>query len=201
MSKDEKREKADTYHHGDLKESLIKAGLKLLVEEGPENFSLRKVAAICNVSHAAPYKHFKNKEELINSISIFVSNKFFKSLKEIEEKDPKDKIVELGKRYVSFMVENYDCLKYLFFNSSSKPIFIENNKFKSNEIESFNVFLDCAKGYLKSQNIKEEEYMQDIVAMWAMVHGLATMIANNTFKYDGDYLKLVEDILRNNLKF
>ena len=37
--------------------------------------------------------------------------------------------------------------------------------------------------------------------MWAMVHGLATMIATNTFNYDGDYMDLVESILRNNMKF
>ncbi len=50
---------SDTYHHGDLKESLIIEGLKLFNEEGADKFSLRKVAALCNVSHSAPYKHFK----------------------------------------------------------------------------------------------------------------------------------------------
>ena len=62
------KNREDKYHHGDLKECLIKAGLKLLVEEGVDNFSLRKTAAMCNVSHAAPYKHFKNKEELIKDL-------------------------------------------------------------------------------------------------------------------------------------
>ena len=75
--------KADKYHHGDLRESLIKTGLKLYNEEGAEKFSLRKVAALCNVSHAAPYKHFKSKEDLINAISEYVFCNFKNSLNEI----------------------------------------------------------------------------------------------------------------------
>lgn len=52
----------DIYHHGDLKESLIRTGLKLFNEKGIENFSIRKLAALYNVSHSAYYKHFKNKK-------------------------------------------------------------------------------------------------------------------------------------------
>ena len=55
----------DKYHHGTLKEDLINKGLELLNKEGFEGFSLRKVASMCGVSHTAPYKHFKDKYELI----------------------------------------------------------------------------------------------------------------------------------------
>ena len=48
------------YHHGNLKNELIEAGIALINEEGLSGFSLRKVAAKCNVSNAAPYSHFNN---------------------------------------------------------------------------------------------------------------------------------------------
>lgn len=194
----------DKYHHGDLKECLIKSGLKLLIEEGPKGFSLRKVAAMCNVSHAAPYKHFKNKEELINAISVFVHNKFEESLIEIECDNPYEKIIGMGKKYVSFMVENYDYLRYLFFNnysSNTKSVIVEENGIQKNDFKSFNIFRTAAEECLEYKNVHKENYSQDIIAMWAMVHGLATMIATNTFDYDGDYMELVESILRNNMKF
>ena len=198
------KNKEDKYHHGDLKESLIRSGLKLLVEEGAEGFSLRKVAAMCNVSHSAPYKHFKNKEELINAISAFVYNKFEESLSEIECDDPYEKIIGMGKKYVSFMVENYDYLRYLFFNnysSNTKAVIVEKNGIQKNDFKSFNIFRMAAEECLEYKNIDKENYSQDIIAMWAMVHGLATMIATKTFNYDGDYMDLVESILRNNMKF
>jgi len=195
---------ADKYHHGDLRESLIKIGLKLFNEEGAEKFSIRKVAALCNVSHAAPYKHFKNKDELINAISEYVFSNFQRSLNEIVEKyksDPYKRIIELGKKYVWFMVENPDYLKFAFLQNSESEIVIEENKLRSVEYGSFNVFKNCALDFLKSINIKEEEYAQDIIAMWSMVHGLATMLSYKTFVYKGDYIELVENILSKNLKF
>ena len=195
---------ADKYHHGDLRESLIKMGLKLFNEEGVEKFSIRKVAAMCNVSHAAPYKHFKNKEELINAISEYVFSNFRSSLNEIVEKykdNPYERIIELGKKYVWFMVENPDYLKFAFLRNSESEIVIEENKLISVEYGSFNIFKDCALDLLKSINVKEEEYAQDIIAMWSMVHGLATMLSYKTFVYKGDYLELVEKILIKNLKF
>ena len=195
---------ADTYHHGDLRESLIKMGLKLFNEEGAEKFSIRKVAALCNVSHAAPYKHFKSKEELINAISEYVFSNFQSSLNEIAEKykdNPHERIIELGKKYVWFMVENPDYLKFAFLRNSESKIVIEENKLRSVEYGSFNIFKNCALDLLKSINVKEEEYAQDIIAMWSMVHGLATMLSYKTFVYKGDYLELVENILIKNLKF
>ncbi|MBD5638595.1 TetR/AcrR family transcriptional regulator [Clostridium botulinum] len=195
---------SDTYHHGDLKESLIIEGLKLFNEEGADKFSLRKVAALCNVSHSAPYKHFKNKEELINAISQYVFGEFEKSLREIAEMykdDPYKKIMELGKKYVWFMVENPDYLKFLFLNNYKYEIIVDENKLETKISGAFGLFKNSAIEYLKSINVKKEEYAQDVIAMWSMVHGIAVMLANRTFIYNGDYLELVENIIHKNLKF
>ena len=58
-----------TYHHGDLKNALIKAGVEILSQEGVEGLSLRKVAQRAGVSHNAPYSHFPDKQSLIAAIS------------------------------------------------------------------------------------------------------------------------------------
>ena len=59
---------SDTYHHGNLREALIEAGIRIINESGEDALSLRKVASACDVSHAAPYAHFKDKNELIEAI-------------------------------------------------------------------------------------------------------------------------------------
>lgn len=196
--------KNDTYHHGYLRESLIKMGLKLFNEEGEENFTIRKVASLCNVSHTAPYRHFKSKEELINAISEYVFTKFQDSLNEIVElyiNDPSKRIIELGKKYVWFMVENPDYLKFAFLTKTQPGTVVGEDKIKNAGTDTFNIFENCAFDFFKSINVKEEDYVQDILAMWSMVHGLATMLAYKTISYEGDYLKLVEKILRKNLNF
>src|SRR5512133_2982244 len=57
------------YHHGDLKNALIQAGVEILAKDGLHGLSLRNVARKAGVSHAAPYAHFSDKQALIAAIS------------------------------------------------------------------------------------------------------------------------------------
>jgi len=58
-----------TYHHGDLKEALIRASHKILNEQGADSLSLRAIAAEVGVSHMAPYSHFKSKKALFQEVA------------------------------------------------------------------------------------------------------------------------------------
>ncbi len=193
----------DKYHHGDLRETMIRTGAKLLAEDGTEKFSLRKLASMCNVSHAAPYKHFKNKDEIISAIGEYIEREFTEALMEVVDiykDDPMKKITELGKRYVSFMVENKDYLKLLFLNPKEHRIEINVNEMKKFNYAPFQIFRECALEALRYMDSDPKEYGRNIIAMWSTVHGLAIMLSNNTIVYDGNYLELVEQILTLNMK-
>lgn len=58
-----------SYHHGDLRNALIAAGVKLLADEGMAGLSLRKLARAVGVSHNAPYMHFPDKEAVLAAIA------------------------------------------------------------------------------------------------------------------------------------
>ena len=68
---------SDKYHHGDLRNALIEEGIKMINSSGEQTLSLRKLAEKCGVSMAAPYAHFKNKEEMVNAIKEYLD---FKSM-------------------------------------------------------------------------------------------------------------------------
>ena len=57
------------YHHGDLRNALILKGLDVLNEKGVSGLSLRQLARDIGVGHNAPYRHFKNKTELLEAIA------------------------------------------------------------------------------------------------------------------------------------
>ena len=59
-----------------LKEKLLTAGIDEILTHGMGDFSLRRVAASCGASCAAPYKHFKNKEEFIRATIAFIEEKW-----------------------------------------------------------------------------------------------------------------------------
>jgi AcrR family transcriptional regulator len=63
------RKRPDAYQHGDLRPALIQAGLKLLTEGGTRSLSLRAAAQLAGVSHAAPYRHFRDKDALVAAIA------------------------------------------------------------------------------------------------------------------------------------
>ena len=73
------------YHHGNLRNALIGAGLELINTEGEENLSLRKVALKCGVSNAAPYAHFNSKDEFIAAIQQHIMDLFTSTLEQTVE--------------------------------------------------------------------------------------------------------------------
>jgi len=58
-----------SYHHGDLRSALIRAGVEILQKEGPEALSLRAVARAAGVSQTAPYRHFTDRRALVAAIA------------------------------------------------------------------------------------------------------------------------------------
>ena len=53
------------YHHGNLKEALVRAALDLIAEKGPAGFTFADAARWAGVSPAAPYRHFRDRDELL----------------------------------------------------------------------------------------------------------------------------------------
>lgn len=194
----------ENYHHENLKAELIKKGLKLLDEEGYENFSLRKVAKACSVSHTAPYRHFKSKDDLIMAIALEALHKFNQSLQEAVDKYPNDnksQLTEIGYSYVKFFVENPEYLRLLFLSDLSKHFKNENYETLKNGEQSFRTFYDTIERYQAENHNSAAGSSTDLNALalscWGLVHGMAILIAKKDFSYDGDYLELVRKILWN----
>ena len=192
----------ETYHHENLKAELIEKGLKLLDEEGYENFSLRKVAKACSVSHTAPYRHFNSKDDLIMAIALEAHHKFNQCLEEAVNKYPNDnksQLKEMGYAYVKFFVENPEYLRLLFL--SDLAIDFKNkhiDTFKNGE-QPFQTFYKAIERLQAESQNSEGGNCTDPNALalscWGLVHGMAILIAKKDFSYEGDYLELVRKIL------
>ena len=112
-----------SYHHGDLRTALIEKGIEVIDQKGIEALSLRKVAAACGVSEAAPYAHFANKNELVGAIESHVSDKLLTALRESvdETGETPEGLVDLGCAFIMFFVRNpqYFDLIYSHLNISA----------------------------------------------------------------------------------
>src|SRR5258707_770154 len=112
------RKRPDAYQHGDLRRALIQAGLKLLGESGVAGLSLRAAAELAGVSHAAPYRHFRAKNELVAAIAEEGLKLLTRSMQaEIEACSSRDVLVRLraaGHGYVSFALAHPAYFRTIF---------------------------------------------------------------------------------------
>lgn len=68
--KQERETERRGYHHGNLRQALVEATLALIEEKGPTGFTLAEAARMAGVSPAAPYRHFKGREDLIAEVAL-----------------------------------------------------------------------------------------------------------------------------------
>ena len=165
------------YHHGDLKVELIKTGLKMIQENGIEKLSLRRLSAVCNVSEAAPYSHFKNKNELLAAMQEYVTQQLRNSLETAyegtEEKHSPDSILNMGKAYVLFFLQYPEYYTFIFtqpcvnIDLSMEPC--------KDSFSPFQYFKERAYFVYGKKGFTDEKIKYGIIAMWAKVHGLAAI--------------------------
>lgn len=186
------------YHHGDLRNSLIEAGIELINEEGAKGFSLRKVSALCGVSQAAPYSHFEGKEELLQAMQDYVTEQFMEVLEKAvkfypNKKDPKV-ILELGKSYVMFFINNPQYFTFLF----SQPCMKVNLSLDSdgtNNFPPFELLKNTVFNVFGESGMSKEKMEDTIISLWATVHGLAFIATMKNVCYDKDWETKIEDII------
>jgi len=93
------------YHHGNLKEALVRAALELIAQKGPAGFTFAEAARWAGVSSAAPYRHFRDRDELLASVALRGFNQFEKALSRAWDDGRPELFVafdRLGKAYLDF---------------------------------------------------------------------------------------------------
>ncbi len=103
-SKDEK-DSPRGYHHGNLREALLRAALELIAQKGPAGFTFAEAARWAGVSPAAPYRHFRDRDELMANVALRGFEQFEAALKRAWNDGKPDVFAALdrtGKAYLGF---------------------------------------------------------------------------------------------------
>ncbi len=93
-----------SYHHGNLKEALVRAALELIRKRGPHGFTLREAARRAGVSHNAPYRHFRHRDELLAEVAAEGFERLTKFLNDAAARgsNPLERFQLSGSGYVHF---------------------------------------------------------------------------------------------------
>ena len=188
----------DGYHHGDLRRALIQAGVELLRTEKAEALTLREVARRAGVSHAAPYRHFSDKQALLHAIAKEGFELLRAQLAATAAERVSAPIVRLKKllkAYVSFGRMHPHHTQVMFGSGAqAKPADLG-----ALALETFNVLARAVAEAMPGAGTRASDSAPAMaLTLWAQAHGLLALAEHVDFSHvvpGADSAALVDESL------
>ncbi len=161
------------YHHGNLRQALLTIAAELLAEDGVHSLSLRKMAQRAGVSHNAPYMHFADKEAVLVAIA---EEGFRLLLIGVESaiaqaNTTRSRLIAASNAYVNFALNYPNHVQVMFcpYDAEKYPSFLEASQ------ASLDCLFELVKAGQESGELIAGSPQAMTKAIWAMVHGIATL--------------------------
>lgn len=168
------------YHHGHLRDALLQAAVEILRSGGVEALSLRALAKATGVTQAAPYSHFRDKNDLLAAIAETGFQRLALQMAEDATGAPsaQARIERLITSYIRFAAENKPLFRLMFGRELANL-----KKFPT-------LAMTAGKSYalisaaLSTRQSKEDDVRFLTVAIWSLCHGLTTLIIDEKLKLE-----------------
>lgn len=180
---DDQTGRRDRYHHGDLRESLIAATHALLIEKGAEHFTLADACRRAGVTTAAPYKHFRDKQEILEIICERGFEKLRGTMRAaVESRGPGtlEALEEMGRSYVRFARDEPNMFRLMFGQNADLK---QAKAVDDAGTGCFGYLIEQVTLYTQKEGHNADPGSQ-AVRLWTFVHGAACLLI------DGDYEKV-----------
>ncbi len=166
------------YHHGNLKEALIAAALDLIGEKGPTGFTFAEAARSAGVSPAAPYRHFRDRDELLADVARRGFEMFTAALTAAWDEgrpDPMRAFERIGRAYLAFAREEPAYYSAMF--ESGLPLAVDPALHEAGE-RAYAVLRNAAEALVATMP-RERRPPASMVSfhVWALSHGVASLFA------------------------
>jgi AcrR family transcriptional regulator len=181
-----RKKRADAYHHGDLRRSLVEAALRALEHQRAEDLSLRALGRELRVSPRAPYQHFENKEELLAAVAIEgfrLSAELFGKRIAAAGSDPLARLRAVAESYVLFAIEHPAAFRVMYapyatVNESAPDLVRARTE---GHAASQRIVMEAQAAGL----LREGDPMHLSLALWSSMHGLALLLIEGQLgRYD-----------------
>ena len=166
------------YHHGDLKEALMRAALELIAEKGPFGFTFADAARWAGVSPAAPYRHFSDRDELMADVAKRGFELFEQALSKAWDEGKPEPIAafeRIGKAYLAFARKEPAYYSAMF--EAGVPL-NKNAELRAAGDRAFAVLRTAAEQIAaRASDGKRPPAAMMALHVWALSHGIASLFA------------------------
>ncbi len=169
------------YHHGDVPQALMEAALVRIKKDGVEKLSLRALARDIGVSQTAPYRHFKDKTQLLVKLACDGFHELANKTDQASQGLPcTDAIMATGKAYVSFAQEHPEQYKLMFGSKiescGTHPELVEASQ------RSFAVLINHVNKGMDDGTLAQVDPILLAASCWAKVHGIASLLIDGFYE-------------------
>ncbi|MDO5605587.1 MAG: TetR/AcrR family transcriptional regulator [Paracoccus sp. (in: a-proteobacteria)] len=170
-----------TYHHGNLRDALIDAALRQIAETGPQAFSLASAARAAGVSAAAPYRHFKNREDVLEEIALRGFHEFGERVTRAYGDGGPVPLAALGRVGAAYLEFAQERPAYYMAMFESGLLIAENAALWEASENAFGILVRAAEA-MAAALPPEDRPPARMVAnhIWALSHGVVELFARGT---------------------
>ncbi len=164
------------YHHGNLKEALIRAALELIAQKGPAGFTFAEAARWAGVSPAAPYRHFRDRDELLASVARRGFEEFEQALARAWDNgrpDPMTALDRFGKAYLAFARKEPAYYSAMFEGGVSPAA---SPDLQGSAERAFGILRGAAEALIAGMPAQTRPpALMVALHIWALAHGIASL--------------------------
>jgi len=164
------------YHHGNLKEALLRAALELIAQKGPAGFTFAEAARWAGVSPAAPYRHFRDRDELLANVALRGFHHFEAALTRAWDEGRPDvffALERLGRAYLDFARSEPAYYSAMF--EAGIPL-ADNPELRDAGDRAFAVLRSAAERLCAQAPARDRPPgLMVALHIWAMAHGIASL--------------------------
>lgn len=170
------------YHHGHLRKVLLEAAVQLIGEVGPAGFTLREVARRAGVSHNAPYRHFRDRDELMAAVATEGFGELRQAMLDAGAEHPGavDRLKHSGLAYISFALRRPEHFAVMFDapqTQSKHPASADAAK------QAFETLMTFVKNCQDEGALPRGDTLRLALLAWSMVHGIAKLAITGRLPY------------------
>lgn len=165
------------YHHGDLRRTLVRIARDQIAESGAHAVSLASLARLAGVSQPAPYRHFADRNALLEAIATEGFVEFTAALAAAATAGGPDRALKaMALAYVAFGEANIELYR-LMFASRLVPEASAGSALETAAVDAFNRLREALSLRTPGGRIQEEAQL-----IWAQLHGLVMLKADGHIK-------------------
>jgi AcrR family transcriptional regulator len=165
------------YHHGDLRRTLVRIARDQIVESGAQAMSLASLARLAGVSQPAPYRHFADRNALLEAVTTEGFEEFTAALAAASATAGRDGALKaMALAYVAFGESNIELYR-LMFASRLVPEAGRGSVLATVAVEAFNRLREALSVTIPADHVEEEAQL-----IWAQLHGLVMLKADGQIR-------------------